>query len=143
MRPTIFLLAPLFAGCLTSCETIVPTSERQSSAPMAVVPQKFLYNTYEPLNTWLDTPVEVYMIDIPVEDVFNQPVFADLNYEITNIPDSGKLVNIESFGITRRQLLWAIAHDNGLRMRARHGSEDAESFIEITGRSRSTGDERS
>ena len=143
MRLTLVLLAPIFAGCLSSCETIVPTSERQSSAPLAVVPQKFLYNTYEPLNLWLDTPVEVYMIDIPVKDVFTQPVFADLNYKITNIPETGKLVNVESFGITRRQLLWAIAHEHGLRMRARHGSEDTESFIEITGRSRSTGVERS
>jgi hypothetical protein len=132
----------LIGSFLCWCETIVPRSERSASAPLAVVPQTFLYNSYKPLNQWLDTPVEVYMADVPLKDVFAEPVFADLNYRMIDIPDTKRFVNAESIGITRRQLLWSIAHEHGLRMRARLGGEEGDSYIEITGRSRSDGGDR-
>ena len=64
----------------------------------------------------MDTPVRVYYNEVPLEEIFNNAPLIGLSYNFIKKPKESPLVSIDSIGITRRQLLWAIAHDNNLNM---------------------------
>ena len=64
----------------------------------------------------MDSPVRVYYNEIPLEEIFKNAPLTGLSYNFINKPKESPLVSIDSIGITRRQLLWAIAHDNNLSM---------------------------
>ena len=64
----------------------------------------------------MDTPVRVYYNEVSLEEIFNNAPLTGLSYNFIKKPKEMPLVSIDSIGITRRQLLWAIAHDNNLNM---------------------------
>lgn len=84
--------------------------------PKAVVPNSFLYNPHKVYNEWMDTPLRVHYHKVSIETVFSDAPFAGFHYELHDIPHDLEPVTIDALGQTRRQLLWAIAHDNSLKM---------------------------
>lgn len=98
---------------------------------LAVVPQEFLYTEYAPLNKWLDTPVRVQILDVPLLDVFQHPSLRGLNYKITVPPKADQTVLIDKLAMTRRQLLWVLSHDYALMLTPVFGSNGELSWIEI------------
>ncbi|CAN5271479.1 hypothetical protein BH23VER1_BH23VER1_10800 [soil metagenome] len=138
MRPIhILTLAPaVFA--VVSCQAINPKPTYEAPAPHAVAPIRFLYNDYKPFNEWLDTPAHIIIEDVPLNDIFASPILQPMNYRLTNMPIENPEVNINSIGMTRRQLLWSLSHEYGLRMTPKYTGPDFPSFVEITGKDRST-----
>jgi hypothetical protein len=84
--------------------------------PEAVVPKSFLYNPDQTYNRWMDTPLRVNYHEVSVETIFSDVPFKDFRYELHEIPHDMKPVTVDVLGQTRRQLLWALAHDNNLKM---------------------------
>ena len=64
----------------------------------------------------MDTPLHVHHHKVKIESIFSARPFEDFKYELHEIPDDMEPVTIDSTGQTRRQLLWAISHDNNLKM---------------------------
>jgi hypothetical protein len=79
--------------------------------------------------------VRVQIIDVPLSDVFNQPALRGLEYVIVKAPPVNPLINIDKLAMTRRQLLWVIAHDHQLHMTPSYGSGGVIRYIEIRSRS--------
>ena len=84
--------------------------------PRAVVPGDFLFSFHEPYNEWMDTPHRVYYHKVPLNEVFHRKPFTKLVYTLGEMPRDMPLISIDALGITRRQLLWMLAHDNQLKM---------------------------
>ena len=103
--------------------------------PRAVVPPDFLFSRYHPLNEWLDQAVRVQIMDVPLMDVFNHQTLRGLQYTWVKVPTSNPLVNIDKLAMTRRQLLWALAHDHQLHMTPAFGPNGEVISIEIRSRS--------
>ncbi len=124
---------------LNSCETYDRLTEPQPPGHAedvnAVVPQEFLFSRYEPLNRWLDEAVRVQIMDVPLMDVFHHPALRGLQYVIVKAPPQNPLINIDKLALTRRQLLWAIAHDHQLHMTPSFGPAGDVTCIEIRSRS--------
>lgn len=107
----------------------------------AAVPVDFLFSWHKPYNKWMDTPIRVYYNEVSLEEIFKNDPLTGLSYKFVKEPDAMPLVSIDSIGITRRQLLWAIAHDNNLHMSLRSLPNGQPSQILI--RYRGTGTEMS
>ena len=84
--------------------------------PEAVVPKNFLYNPDQVYNEWMDTPLRVNYHEVSVDTIFSDVPFDGFRYQLFDIPSDMEPVTIDALGQTRRQLLWAIAHDNNLKM---------------------------
>jgi hypothetical protein len=112
-----------------------PDNQHDSRVREAVVPNTFLYNATSPrFNEWLDTPAHIHLIDVPLDRVFESTIFAPLNYRVSNLPANAPPVNVESLGMTRRQLLWTIAHEYGLSMTPYDFGDPHLSYIDVQGR---------
>ena len=100
---------------------------------MSVLPQDFLYTKYAPLNEWLDTPVNVQIHEVALRDVLSLPCLRGLEYRIVSLPklNPKTKITMSHMGLTRRQLLWALCHDNQLRMVPVFGEQNGQSRIEI------------
>ncbi len=81
-----------------------------------VVPTDFLHSWDREYNNWMDTPVKVIYGNVPLDDVFNRHPFTRLKYRWAQTPPAMPIISVDQTGITRRQYLWSLAHDNNLRM---------------------------
>ena len=109
-------LLVLITIALISCSIFNPKPKPGLVEPKAAVPADFLFSWHAPYNKWMDSPVRVYYNEIPLEEIFKNAPLTGLSYNFINKPKESPLVSIDSIGITRRQLLWSIAHDNNLSM---------------------------
>ena len=112
-RAALLILIPI---ALISCSIFNPKPKPGLVEPKAAVPADFLFSWHAPYNKWMDSPVRVYYNEVPLEEIFKNAPLTGLSYNFINKPKESPLVSIDSIGITRRQLLWAIAHDNNLSM---------------------------
>ncbi len=101
---------------LGGCELFRERPTPSLVEPRAAVPRDFLFSWHEPYNEWMDAPVRVYYNKIPLDQVLANPPFTRLRYTVVERPDKMPLVTMDSLGISRRQLLWSIAHDYNLHM---------------------------
>ncbi len=135
-RVLILLAASLGAVCLlASCSSsssapswlksplFLEKPRLSLSQPRAVVPSDFLFSWHKPYNEWMDTPNRVYYHEVPLDKIFQNPPFTKLRYTLGEMPPEMPEISIDSLGITRRQLLWMIAHDNQLHMSLMTDSE--------------------
>jgi hypothetical protein len=130
-------LATLF---LSSCGSYMdkmfdPQPPNRAEDPVAVVPPDFLLTRYAPLNQWLDQAVRVQIIDVPLMSVFNHPALRGLQYHVVKAPPANPLITIDKLALTRRQLLWVIAHDYQLHMTPIFGPSGEVLHIDIRSRS--------
>lgn len=140
-RPTV---APVIAvlvlsAALSGCGIFDPKPKFRADEPTAVLPQSFLYTPYEPMNDWLDTPVRIIVQDLPLDQVFSHPVFAGMNYRLHDMPTNNPAINFDGIGLTRRQLLWALAHEYGLQMTPIFRGPDSPAYIDIRAKPQSLG----
>lgn len=126
------VLIPAFA--CPSCGVFDPKPKYKLVDPKAVVPQDFLFTRYGPLNDWLDTAVRVQIFDVPLTQVFNEPALRGLNYVFVIPPVTNPTIFIDKLGLTRRQLLWAIAQDYQLHLTPVFGADGRTATIEIRSR---------
>jgi hypothetical protein len=84
----------------------------------AVIPNYFLLTGYEPMNEWLDTPYQVLLRKVSMEEALNTWPLNDIRYRIEHYPSGDDLewFSLNSPGMTRRQLLWGIARHFGVSM---------------------------
>jgi len=123
----------IWAMAIGGCSWLTPEPDYAPARRTSVVPQEFLLTSYEPLNAWLDTPVRVQIVDVPLSRVFQEPALSGLNHRLFRMPEDDPLISIDSLALTRRQLLWAIAHDHKLAMIPKFTGQGAESYIDIRG----------
>ena len=107
---------PAITILLGSCNLFDPVPNYRITEPEAVVPKNFLYNPDRDYNEWLDTPQRVNYHKATLDQIFSEPPFSDFRYELHEIPDDMDPITVDALGHTRRQLLWAISHDNNLKM---------------------------
>ena len=122
-------------GCNTMDKIFEPQPGGNAADPNAVLPQEFLFTRYAPLNQWLDTPVRVQIMDVPLMDVFNNPALRGLQYVVIKAPPENPMITIDKLALTRRQLLWSISHDHQLHMTPVFERKGPVSQIEIRSRS--------
>jgi hypothetical protein len=137
----LLLPAAALAVLLTSCESYKkaigdPEPENKAYDTEAVTPPEFLFTKSDSLNKWLDTPVRVQIFDVPLLSVFRHDALRGLQYSIVKAPPQNPSVTIDKIAMTRRQLLWSIAHDHQLHLTPAYNSRGNVSHIDI--RSRST-----
>jgi hypothetical protein len=136
--PVISATLACISLCLPACSVMDqdnPKPKGHAADPHAVVPQDFLFSRYHPLNTWLDQAVRVQIMDVPLMDVFNHQTLRGLQYVVVKAPTSNPLINIDKLAMTRRQLLWCLAHDHQLHMTPAFGPNGEVISIEIRSRS--------
>ncbi|MAW10937.1 MAG: hypothetical protein ACJ0IB_02245 [Verrucomicrobiales bacterium] len=104
---------------LSNCSILDQNPKPGLVEPSAAVPGDFLFSWHKPYNKWMDTPVRVYYNDVSLEEIFENDPLTGLSYKFVKSPETMPLVSMDSMGITRRQLLWAIAHENNLHMSLR------------------------
>jgi len=102
---------------LSSCDIFLPKPGHALVQPRVVVPADFLYSPFEDFNEWMDTGVRVSYHNVPLDQVFRNPPFTDLQYELLDErPVEMPRLTFDSIGITRRQFLWAVAHDLNVKL---------------------------
>ncbi len=106
------LVTLAFSGCKLFLEKPTPSLIE----PRAAVPREFLFSWHEPYNEWMDAPVRVYYNKVPLDQIFSEAPFEGLSYRFIEQPEDMPLVSVDTLGISRRQLLWSVAHDNNLQM---------------------------
>jgi hypothetical protein len=114
MIARIILLAIL--PVLGSCGIFQEKPNPGLVEPSATLPEDFLFSWHKPYNAWMDSPVRVYYNQVPLDQIFENSPFIRLSYKFNEKPAEMPLVSMDTLGITRRQLLWSIAHDNNLQM---------------------------
>lgn len=114
MTARIILLAIL--PILGSCGIFQEKPSPGLVEPKAALPEDFLFSWHKPYNEWMDSPVRVYYNKVPLDQIFKNSPFIRLAYKFSEQPAEMPLVSVDTLGITRRQLLWSIAHDNNLQM---------------------------
>jgi len=114
-----------------SCDMFTMKGPFKPYDKKSVLPQDFLYTKYTPLNAWLDTPINVQILDVPLRDVFALPCLRGLEYRIISLPKVHPRITMSHMAMTRRQLLWALAQDHQLRMTAVFGENGQASHIDI------------
>lgn len=112
-RVALVLVAALL---VSGCQLFEAKPDYKPYDVLGVVPQDFLFTTDDSFNAWLDTPVYVQMTAVPLLEVFEHPALQPLNYRWVTLPAFNTPITIYRVAITRRQLLWAIAHDHKLTM---------------------------
>ena len=136
-----FIALALLTLSLSNCSVLDQNPKPGLVEPRAAVPVDFLFSWHKPYNKWMDTPVRVYYNDVSLEEIFKNDPLSGLSYKFVKSAETMPLVSMDSMGITRRQLLWAIAHDNNLHMSLRSLPNGQPSQILI--RYRGTGSETS
>jgi hypothetical protein len=121
-------------GCNAIDRILNPQPTYQAAGARTVVPPMFLFTRYAPLATWLDTQVRVQIIDTPLRSVFDHPALRGFHYRIIKAPKANPLVNIDRLSMTRRQLLYGLAHDHQLQMTPAYGPDGEILHIEIRSR---------
>ena len=96
-----------------------------------MLPQEFLYSKYHPLNAWLDTPVHVQILDVPLFSVLNEPCLRGLNYQVMKRPVHNPRITMNHIAMTRRQLLWSLCQDYQLSMVLVFGENGQPGHIDI------------
>lgn len=134
-----FVGLALISLLLSNCSIFEQRPKPGLVEPSAAVPVDFLFSWHKPYNKWMDTPIRVYYNEVSLEEIFKNDPLTGLSYKFVKKPEIMPLVSIDSMGITRRQLLWAIAHDNNLHMSLRSLPNGQPSQILI--RDRGTGTE--
>ena len=134
MRAPLLLLTFALTGCSVIDKVLNPQPAYSAAGPRTVVPPGFLYTRYAPLNNWLNTPVRVQIIDIPLRSVFDHPALRGFHYRVIKTPKSNPLVNIDRVAMTRRQLLYCLSHDHQLQMTPAYGPDGEILHIEIRSR---------
>lgn len=114
-RVSTFALAAICALSV-SCGLFMESATPGLVEPRTAVPRDFLFSWHEPYNEWMDTPVRVYYNKIPLDQIFHNDPFDRLSYRFIEKPSPMPLVSVDTMGLSRRQLLWSIAHDNNLHM---------------------------
>ena len=116
--PAMIARIILLATCtfLCSCGLFQEKPNPGLVEPNAAVPEDFLFSWHKPYNEWMNSPIRVYYNKVPLEEIFENAPFIRLVYHFNEKPEEMPLVSMDSLGITRRQLLWSIAHDNNLQM---------------------------
>lgn len=114
MIARVILLAIL--PVLGSCEIFQEKPNPGLVEPHAAIPEDFLFSWHKPYNEWMDSPVRVYYNKAPLDQIFENSPFIRLSYKFNEKPSEMPLVSMDTLGLTRRQLLWSIAHDNNLQM---------------------------
>lgn len=106
----------LSASVLISC-THLPRGFEEPESKM-VLPSNFLYSGNEALEEWLEVPFKVRYREATIEEVLRSQPFYGISYRLEEMPDLGdeELLNIDSPGMTRRQLLWSVARAYDLDM---------------------------
>lgn len=115
LRPSRLLMLAILSSA-AGCGWFVERPTPGIVNPHAAVPTTFLFSWHEPYNQWMDTPVRVYYNKVPLDEIFQNSPFDTLEYRFLEKPEEMPLVSIDSLGISRRQLLWSIAHDYNLHM---------------------------
>ena len=128
------LLISLLALSLSSCGIFDPKPTGMAADKNAVVPSDFLFSRYEPLNTWLDTPVRVQIYDVPLAEVINEPCLRGINVRVIQRPAVNPLIFIDKLALTRRQLLWTLAQDHQLHLTPVFDPNGGPAWIEIRSR---------
>ncbi|MFT4547011.1 MAG: hypothetical protein ACI8XO_003807 [Verrucomicrobiales bacterium] len=141
-RIFLLLVALAVATLLGSCNVFDLEPRYRVVEPEAVVPKSFLYNPDQTYNDWMDTPLRVHYHETSVSAIFSDQPFENFSYELYDIPSDMKPVSIDALGQTRRQLLWAIAHDNNLKMTLLTTEGGRPSVVVIRWRGNRTTNER-
>jgi len=128
------LLAPLLFFSLASCGLLDPKPKNQAADKLAVVPAEFLFSRYGPLNQWLDSMERVQIFDVPLKQVFNEPVLRGINYKVIQAPVENPTIFIDKIAMTRRQLLWSLAQDHQLHLTPVFSADGGPACIEIRSR---------
>ncbi|MGI9239921.1 MAG: hypothetical protein ACR2RV_03920 [Verrucomicrobiales bacterium] len=115
-RVSLIIVSCAAAVLLGSCNLFDPVPRYRIVEPEAVVPKSFLYNPDATFNAWMDTPLRVHYHEASLDWIFNDRPFTNFNYRLCEIPSDMEPISIDAIGQTRRQLLWAIAHDHNLKM---------------------------
>lgn len=100
----------------------------------AVIPQDFLYSKYQPLNDWLDTPVQIQIMEKRLLDVLNEPALRGLAIRVVRAPRLNPVITMKHLAMTRRQLLWTLAQDYQLDMTLIFLEYDQGGYIEVRAR---------
>jgi hypothetical protein len=116
-RLTLASAAVAAAVLLGSCNFFDPVPRYRIVEPEAVVPKSFLYSPDASYNAWMDMPLRVNYHKVSLQTIFNDTPFRDFHYELYDLPDDMDPVTVDIVGHSRRQLLWALAHDNDLKMK--------------------------
>ena len=111
-RVILLALVPILGSCGIFQEKPNPGLVE----PKAAIPEDFLFSWHKPYNQWMDSPVRVYYNKVPLDQIFDNSPFIRLSYQFSEKPEEMPLVSMDTLGLTRRQLLWSIAHDNNLQM---------------------------
>lgn len=115
-RPLTLVTLAVAIVAVSGCDLFVEKPTPSLVQPHAAVPRDFLWSWHKPYNQWMDAPVRVYYNKVPLDQVFQASPFSTLSYRFIERPDEMPLVSVDTLGISRRQLLWAVAHDNNLHM---------------------------
>jgi len=115
-RPLAAIVLALLAFAASGCDIFLEKPRPSLIRPDAAVPRDFLWSWHKPYNKWMDAPVRVYYNKVPLDEIFETSPFNNLSYRFIEQPDEMPLVSADTLGISRRQLLWAVAHDNNLHM---------------------------
>lgn len=130
---TLFLFSALALG-LSSCEMFKMAGPFKPYDTKAVIPQEFLFSHYKPLNEWLDVPVHVQILDVPLLDIFTQPALAGLNYKLVKAPKENPRITMNHMAMTRRQLLYSLSQEYQLTMTPVFSQNGTSSYIDIRSR---------
>lgn len=127
-------LSAVALASLSGCQWLDPKPDFAAAYHNAVVPQSFLYSSYDPLNEWLDTKIRISIHEMPLPHVFQTAYLSPMRYTVTNLPHPSPVVTVESIGMTRRQFLFSLSHEYGLIMTPVFGAPGQPSYIDIRGR---------
>ena len=115
-RPLAAIALGSIALAASGCDIFVAKPTPSLVQPHAAVPRTFLWSWHKPYNEWMDAPVRVYYNKVPLDQIFEGSPFNNLSYRFIEQPKEMPLVSVDTLGISRRQLLWSVAHDNNLHM---------------------------
>jgi hypothetical protein len=134
IRPLSLFSALALALGLPSCEMFKMAGPFKPYTTKAVLPQDFLFSHYEPLNEWLDVPVHVQILDVPLLDIFKHPTLAGLNYKLVKAPKENPRITMTHLAMTRRQLLYSLSQEHQLTMTPIFANDGSMSYIDIRSR---------
>ncbi len=112
MRIVAFLFGAALA--LASCAT--DPGGFDEAEEKIVTPQKFLLSDSPALEEWMTTPFKVHYDEVPLRDVFATHPLNSMRYRFEGLPMEAPAFELNSMGITRRQLLYSLAEAYGLAM---------------------------